>query len=246
MYAAFRTAPAVLFAATLAVATAACGSSSSSGTPAASSATSGSNALAGMSADQIAARAVADLGTSSSVHVSGSVTDSGQTIGLDLALARGEGCQGSMSLSGKGSFEIVNKGSTVWIKPTDAFYKGVGASGAAVRLLSGKWLKVPANGSGLGSLSSLCNASSLAHSFAKNATGFTKGPATTVNGQPAQELNQPSHKTHVFVSQSATPEILQIQGPKGQGYVNFTNYDAPATITTPPAGETLDGTKYGF
>ena len=82
--------------------------------------------------------------------------------------------------------------------------------------------------------------------FRQNETGFTKGPVTTVNGQPALELSQPKRSTHVYVSKSANPEIVQIQGPKGQGYVNFTGYDAPATITTPPASDTLDGAKYGF
>lgn len=243
MYAVFRTAPAVFFAASVAVVTAACGSSSSGGSP---SATSSSNALAGMSADQIAARAVSDLGASSSVHVSGTVTDSGQSISLDLALARGVGCQGSMSLAGKGSFQIVNKGGTVWIKPTDAFYKSVGATGAVLSILSGKWLKVPSSGSGLGSLSSLCDASGLAHGFAKNDTGFTKGATTTINGQPAQELIQPSDSAHVYVSESSSPQILHVQGPKGQGYVDFTGYNQPTSITTPSASDTLDGSKYGF
>jgi hypothetical protein len=258
VYVSPRTAPAVLFAAILAVSTVACGSSNSSGpatggsaTPGASSTSSASgttsgNALAGMSADQIAARSVADLSATSSVRVSGTVTDSGQTISMNLSLARGEGCQGSMDLAGKGSFQIVYKGSTVWIKPTDAFYKSVGATGAALSILSGKWLKVPSSGSGLGSLSSLCNASGLARGFAKNETGFTKGATTTINGQPAQELIQASDSAHVYVSESANPQILHVQGPKGQGYVDFTGYNAATTITTPPASETLDGSKYGF
>jgi hypothetical protein len=250
----FRTAPAVVFIGLLALTTAACAASSSSGAAGTSSmpgtsstpGTSGANAVAGMSADQIAARSVADLAATSSVRVSGTVTDSGQTITMNLSLVRGEGCQGSMDLVGKGSFQIVYKGSTVWIKPTDAFYKSVGATGAVLSILSGKWLKVPSSGSGLGSLSSLCNASGLAHGFAKNDTGFTKGSTTTINGQPAQELIQPSDSAHVYVSESANPQILHVQGPKGQGYVDFTGYNAATTITTPPASETLDGSKYGF
>lgn len=257
MYVSLRTAPAVFLAAVLAVTTAACSGSSSSGAAGSSattgtsstsgtSSTPGASALAGMTADQIAARSVADLSATSSVRVSGTVTDSGQTISMDLSLVRGEGCQGSMNLVGKGSFQIVYKGSTVWIKPTDAFYKSVGATGAVLSILSGKWLKVPSSGSGLGSLSSLCDASGLAHGFAKNDTGFTKGATTTINGQPAQELTQPSDSAHVYVSESSSPQILHVQGPKGQGYVDFTGYNEPTTITTPPASDTLDGSKYGF
>jgi hypothetical protein len=235
MSAALRTAPAVLCAAMLGLTAAACSSSSSSSSP-----------LAGMTADQIAVRAVADLAATSSVRVSGNVTSSGETIGLNLTLVRGQGCQGGMNLVGKGQFGIVGNATTVWIKPSDAFYKSVGASGTALSLLSGKWLKVPAGGSGFGGLSSLCDASSIAHSFAQNETGFTKGPATTIDGQPAIELTQPSKSTHVYVSDTASPQILHITGPKGQGYVDFGAYGAAATITPPAASDTLDGTKYGF
>ena len=238
---------AVLCAAMLGMTAAACGSSgSSSPSPnGASPSPSSSSPLAGMTADQIAARAVSDLAAASSVRVSGTVTSSGETLGLNLTLVRGQGCQGTMNLAGKGQFGIVSDKSAIWIRPSDAFYQNEGVSGAVLSQLSGKWLKVPPGASGFGGLSSLCDASSLAQGFAKNETGFTKGPATTVNGQPAVQLSQTSKSTQVYVSDTASPQILHITGPKGQGYVDFSGYGAAATIT-PPAGDTLDGAKYGF
>jgi hypothetical protein len=31
-----------------------------------------------------------------------------------------------------------------------------------------------------------------------------------------------------------------------QGQLNFTAYDAPLTLTPPPASATIDGSRYGF
>lgn len=155
---------------------------------ASSSAGSGSaSPLVSLSGKQIGDQALANLGQAQAVHVAGQVSSSGEQINLNLKLLRAHGCTGSMTLVGKGSFRLTMIGKTVWIKPDSQFWHNFGgSSAAALKILSGKYLKTTRTSS-LGGLSQLCQPSSQAGAFQDNkkTTGLVKGPATTINGQRA-------------------------------------------------------------
>lgn len=233
--------PGLLLCGALAVAMTGCGAGSSTNG-------SGSSAspLSGLSADQIAAKAIADLKTATSVRVSGSIKDSGQTIGMDMTLARGSGCEGTMSQSGSGSFQLVAIGKLVWVKPDKAFWKSAGADSdpAVMSVVSGKYLKVKAT-SDLGSLSAFCSPSELAGSFEKSATGLVKEASTTISGQRAVPIKDTSDASIAYISETAQPEFLRVSG-GSQGSVTFSGYGDAIKIAAPPVSATLDGTKYGF
>jgi len=53
-------------------------------------------------------------------------------------------------------------------------------------------------------------------------------------GQPGSE----------YVTNSASPEIVRLD--TSSGILDFSDYNAPLTLTPPPASETVDGSKYGF
>src|SRR5450755_419634 len=206
------------------------------------------NPLASLSADQIAAKAVADLRMAASVDVVGSFTDSGQRIRLNMRLVAGKGCNSRMSFPGKGSFHLLMIGKVVWIKPNDLFWKSYGGANATVlQLLSGKYLKTSA-GSGFGALSKLCRARLLARSFPK-VRGIAKGENTVISGQPALQLTTTGSKgtDSMYVSVSARPQILRITATGSDGgQLDFIGYGTAVTLTAPPASQTLDGKKYGF
>jgi hypothetical protein len=249
-----RAAAATLASAAILGAAAAC---SSSGRPAASSAsaTTGSTApasaqrsvLDGLSADQIASRATANLKAVSSVHVKGSVKSSGQNIALDLTLGT-QGCTGTMGIKGQGSFVLLKIGKTLWIKPDDAFWKhAAGDAGSALGdLVAGKYIKPGAKGSGLASIGALCDPAQFAKSFGGNMTGMVKGATTTIAGQPALQIKDASDLASAYVTVSAHPEFLRLAGGGSDGQLDFTRYNAPLHLSPPPAGQVLDGAKYGF
>jgi hypothetical protein len=236
-----RALPTVLIAAALAAGTAACGTAKPAASP---------DPLAKLTADQIVNRATANLNQATSVRFAGTVRESGQTITLALTLVRGKGCQGSMGLQGKGTFQIVYNEKTVWMLPSDSFYKSeAGASSAVISLLSGKWLKLGKT-SELGDLSSFCSLSSMVSQMNQQPAKVTKGTDTTVDGQRAVTLHQAvsSQFGTAYVSDTAKPELLKITAPKGSttGSITFSGYDAPVTIALPPAGKTLNGSQFGF
>lgn len=221
------------------------GTSSTPGSTASASAQGG--ALDGLSADQIASRATADLKVVSSVHVKGSVQSSGQTIALNLTLGT-QGCTGTMGISGEGSFVLLKIGKTLWIKPDDKFWNhAAGSAGSAViDLVSGKYIKPSAKGSSLASIGALCNPAQFAKSFGSNMTGMAKGSTTTIAGQPALQIRDSGDAASAFVTVDAKPQFLRLDGGGSNGRLDFTDYNAPLHLTAPPAAETLDGAKYGF
>jgi hypothetical protein len=234
----------VLAAAAVLTATA-CGSSSSS-----------TSALAGMSPDQIVQKSVANLKAASSVRITGQVVNSGQTISVDLTDVAAKGCQGTIGLAApatssskamSGTANIVEVDSIVYMKLSDSFFTSAGLPASEFSEVSGKYIKL-ASGSNLASFAQLCNPSTLSTAFAKEDTGFVKAGTATVNGQPTLGFNQPKNPSNgtVYVSESATPQILRIAGPAGQGSIDFSNYNAPATITAPPASDIIDGSKFGL
>jgi hypothetical protein len=251
-----RAAAATLASAAILGAASACSSSgSSSGAASSTSATAGGTASAGarggaldgLSADQIASRATADLKVVSSVHVKGSVQSSGQNIALDLTLGT-QGCDGTMGIGGEGSFVLLKIGKTLWIKPDDKFWKhAAGSAGSALTdLVSGKYIKPSAKGSSLASIGALCDPAQFAKSFGGNMTGMVKGTSTTIAGQPALQIKDSGDAASAYVTVDAKPEFLRLDGGGGNGRLDFANYNAPLHLTPPPAASVLDGAKYGF
>jgi hypothetical protein len=221
------------------------GTSSTPGSTASASAQGG--ALDGLSADEIARRATADLKAVSSVHVKGSVQSSGQNIALNLSLGS-QGCTGTMGIDGQGSFVLLKIGKSLWIKPDDKFWKhAAGSDGSAlVDLVSGKYIKPSAKGSSLASIGALCDPAQFAKSFGSDMTGMVKGTSTTIAGQSALQIKDSGDAASAYVTVDAKPQFLRLDGGGSNGRLDFTDYNAPLHLTPPPASKTLDGAKYGF
>ena len=230
--------------------TAACGASASSspaGSNTTATASASGNPLAGLTADQIASKATADLKAVSSVHIAGSAADSGQTFVMNLTIGA-KGCQGTLTVKGEGSFALLKIGPSFWIKPDDQFWKyaaGSSADAAVMAIVAGKYIAPSAKDSSLSALGTLCDPGQFASSFGSQITGVVKGKTTTIAGQPALQLTDTGDTDSAYVSISARPEFLRLDGGSAS-QLAFTDYNAPLALTPPPASETLDGAKYGF
>lgn len=247
-----HTLSAVLTAAALIAGTAACGSLVPGSAYAAGTATPTAtpDPLAGLTADQIAKRAIANLNDATSVRYAGTAMGSGQSVSVNLTLVRGQGCEGSMDYYGKGTLQLVYNGKSLWMRLSDAFYKSVGVSAAKIRALSGKWLKDPEK-SVLGELPPVCSLGTIADSMGRHDVGMTKGAATTVDGQRALTITQAGGSKAIYVSDTARPELLQLSSlgsgslESTVGSITFRDYNRPATITPPPASKTLNVGELG-
>lgn len=242
-----RTAPAAILAAALAMTASACGSSAPS---ASGGAAKSAGPLSGLSAYQIVKKAMTNTETAASVRIAGTVTNTGQSMTLDLSVVKGKGCSGSMSQSKVGSFKLVYDGSSIWIMPDSEFWKTQGGSdAAALSVLEGKYLKLSKNDHGLGALVSLCSLSTLMSSAPSSSQGsdFGKVTRTVANGQHVVKIADSTDGGYVYVSDTAKPLLTSIVAPGSSGGgLSFSYPAAPPAITAPPAGEVIDGAKYGF
>lgn len=90
----------------------------------------------------------------------------------------------------------------------------------------------------------LCDPAQLADQFG-TPTGMVKGQATEVSGEPALQLQDTGDSGTLDVSDSAVPRILRLDAGSGQ-QLDFSAYGVPASVTAPPASETLSGAQNGF
>ena len=264
-----RAVPAVLLAAALAAAATACSSSSSSGTSAAvattgssagSSATSASASasgspastgkLTGTAATALVTKAVANTKAAPSVVVKGtgvSTGTAGQTVTFDLTLVQKAGCQGTIAQSKTETFQLVETGGSVWLKPSTAYYASLKISKAALALVADKWIKVKSTDAQIGDLPKICSFSGLFGSL-KTPTGASYvATPTTYQGQSAYEVTQAGQQGYAYVTNSATPMLAKLAEPgTSGGVITFAEYSTPLTITPPSAAETIDGSALGI
>jgi hypothetical protein len=247
---------AALAAATVAAAAVACGSSPAAkgkaaniaSVPASAQKTASAPAsTAPTSASEIVAAAVTNTQAASTLHMTGVGSDSGKGVSFDLTLVRGQGCEGTLSMSKTDTFQIVYLGQTVWMKPGNAFYASLGSNKAALSLLQGKYIKVPATNSLIRNISTLCTMKGLLGGVAPASGGGYVKTTSTFGGQPAIKITQPGHPGYAFVSDTAKPVLLQVSEPGASGgTITFAGYNVPATITPPPASQTIDGSELGL
>ena len=189
------------------------------------------NPLAGLNANQIARKAIADLAAASSVHITGSVGQDGQSAFADLTLGT-KGCRETFRFPGQGSFGMIAIGNTIWLKPDSQM---LGMFPAKVRPhLAGKYVQTP---DVPGGMTDFCGLGETANSFGSELKDLVTVKITTISGQPALQLADKRHLTSAYVTMSARPELLRVD--VSQDHAEFTGYNQPVTFTPPPADETV-------
>jgi hypothetical protein len=205
----------------------ACGSSSSSSSGGSSS----DNGVASKSPAEIVSAAQSAVAGVNSVHVSGSVTSSGSPISLDLNLVNGKGGRGSMSVNGL-SFQIVALTQEIYINAPSSFWKHFGGN-AAAQLLSGKWLKAPANGQ-FASFASLTNLNQLFSKLLSSHGTLSNGGTTTVNGQKVVAVKDSSQGGTLYVAATGKPyPVRVIKSGSDGGRVDFDKFNQSVSLSPP-------------
>ena len=265
-----RAVPAVILAAALAAAASACSSSSSSGASAASTSAGSTSAsasatgssasasaspastgkLTGTAATALVTKAVANTKAAPSVVVKGtgvSTGTAGQTVSFDLTLVQKAGCQGTIAQSKTETFQLVETGGSVWLKPSAAYYASLKLSKEALALVNDKWIMVKSTDSQIGDLPKICSFSGLFGSLkTPTGTAYVATP-TTYQGRSAYEVTQSGQHGSAIVTNPATPMLAKLAEPGASGgVITFTEYSTPLTITAPSPAETIDGSALGI
>lgn len=222
---------------------AACGflsgsSSTSSGPPATArpAATQApANRIASKPPAQILAAAARALASASSVHVKGTVRESGRWYTFDLVLGRAS-AKGSMTAPvlgiKKAQFDFVATAGKLFIRSSTLWRKVGGA--AAAQLLNNRWVLLPKAAvrgfpfRGIRAFARLIQSGS-------QGKPRRAGAVTVINGGPAIPVR--SGDAIVYVATTGRPFPLRVMPAThaaGAGVVDFTAYNAPVTIGPPP------------
>lgn len=197
-------------------------------TGSASGAGSAGGPLAGLTANQIAARALHDLTSASSVHFAVSGKAAGVKLSDSLTVTR-KGCEGAVSISMFGTFRFIELGKTSWTLLTKQYLKQFGYTPAQINAYAGKWLKDDKlTGS---DTSALCSPRQFSQGFPK--TGWSLGRVTTLSGHRVVAIANKKQKVTAYVLVSSRPEFVKLTG--GGATATFSAYNARVKISPPPA-----------
>lgn len=198
------------------------------------------NGVASKSPNQIVASALHAIDSAKSAHISGKVIDGGTPSTLDLTLVTGKGGRGRVSVGGV-SYNLEVIGTQVYVNAGSAFWtRLLGTSRGAE--LSGKWLKVPAKGR-FAALAKLTDLRLLLGTVLSPHSALVKGGTTTVNGQSAVAVRDPSGDATIYVATTGEPYPLELVEPGSQGGHITLNHVNESVTLSPPA-KSIDVAKY--
>jgi hypothetical protein len=191
------------------------------------------NGEASKSAKQVVADAQKAAQAAKAVHVSGSLTDAGRPLTLDLVLVKGTGGKGTMSESNL-QFEIIRVGDKAYIKGSDAFLRQFAGAGAA-QLLSGKWLQGSAKTGSLAALAPLTDIGTLFNGALGSTTRSVKNEGeTTYKGHKVVAIKDTTTGGTLYVSATGDPyPVAIVQAGANKGTVSFDGWNKTESIDAP-------------
>lgn len=207
----------------------------------------GGTELEGSSAKEIANRAAKAMKATESMRLTGHIMDDDKKIEIDMSVAKGGKCTGSMTLEG-GTAEVISTGDQTYLKGNEQFWKGQseGEPGAEmfVQLLKDRWMKQP-GGSGEG-FDDFCDLDSLLKDLDEDEVkDATKGELTDVDGRQAIPLvrKEDGETTTMYIANDDDkPYILRMQKKGGDdaGVVDFTDHDKKFEVKEPDPADVVD------
>lgn len=206
------------------------------------------NGITKQSAGRIGDRAAAAMKSVSSATFKGHMKSSGKPLALDLSMARGDKCTGSIGRGEEGTASIRKKGDASYFKADNAFWQSMGADKAsaakAQAKLKGRWIRMPKSAtepsaSGGGNPVGFCKLSSTLEQLkGDDVSGYAKGKPTTVAGQQAVPLSKKKNggTETAYVAAHGKPYILKLtkRGGSDSGEMAFSDFGEPVQVKLPP------------
>jgi hypothetical protein len=182
-------------------------------------------------ASQILADVRAVVAAATSVHVTGHV--GGQThVAVDLHLTR-TGGSGRVSASGL-AFKVTRIGKAVYFTGNEGFYRQF-TNAAGIRLLDGRWLKVPVTDRSFGPFSGLTDMSGLLGQLLHPSGTVTKIGTKTVGGRRVLALRDSANGGVLYVAATGVPYPVEVVTTGAHaGEVQLDHWNQRITLTAPP------------
>lgn len=182
--------------------------------------------------------ALAALKTAQSVRLSGTITNKGQVIRIDMGFFRSGALSGSLSGPFAGassvSFHLIVTGGAAYVLVDKQFFQRVlrqnGLPASACAIFCGKYIKVPAKQFSNFNLNALIK-QALGSAVKVSATVTS----STINGKQAYRLTD-TRGEYLYVAKSGTHFPIEVTEP-GSGAVAFSEWNSVPPISAPPASQ---------
>ncbi|WP_240134827.1 hypothetical protein [Streptomyces sp. MUM 178J] len=218
--------------------------------------------LAGLTADQIADKALDTTKAVNSLKVKGSKNADGELTEFDVAVTQKGDCAGTLRSGGStadsgSSADIRVVGKAAYVKGDEKYYQETGEEDGAsaeegagiAELLKGRWIKVPEDEGDPDDLAAICDVDIHLELADRSKTGLAKGEDADVDGKKAAVLTKKSgaETFTYYVSKDGEPYLLKFtsEGGKEPESVQFADFNASLTVEAPPADQVLDPAKLG-
>ncbi|MBT2365222.1 hypothetical protein J7E88_07780 [Streptomyces sp. ISL-10] len=214
----------------------------------------------GLSADQIAEKAVAATKAASSLRMEGEIESDGEPVSVDLAMDDKENCTGRLGVEG-GRADLRRRGEVLYMKGDETFWRASinrrataspdgGNNDTVIELMKDRWIKMPARA--VEDMRGVCDLDEMLAELDENKanrTGMTRGKDTEIDGVRAATLVKKKGRetTTVYVAKERKPYLLKVVKAGGDkpGTLELSDYDRPVVVKAPPADEVLDLEKLG-
>jgi hypothetical protein len=191
-----------------------------------------SNGVASKPADAIVAAALTATNSAKSVHVSGTIPESGRPLALDLHIAGSRGGSGWMAEKGARA-DIIRIGSKAYMKGSAAFWLSFGGKTAA-QILTGRWIVGSAISGDFASLTPLTDLHKLVGGLLSSHGKLTKGATTTIAGQPVIAVTDTTQGGTLYIATSGQPYPMElVKTGASAGKLTFDQWNAAVTLTAP-------------
>lgn len=207
--------------------------------------------FAELAPEEIVDLAREDMRKLESVKVSGTVTNDGQEITIDLQTSSAGDCTGSISLD-EGTAELIGVEGETWMRPNEEFWRlsaGPEAEGI-LSLVRDKWVAVPTGGD---SFDQFCDLDELLDELLSDDEADPEDTLTSrgtedldgeevvlIDKEDAGEDNDGTATSYVLVE--APHYLVKVEKTEGEdtGAVTFSEFDAEFDVEPPPADEVID------
>jgi hypothetical protein len=203
------------------------------------------NGIAELPLPQVLTRVRTALGHASSVRVRTDLGTGKDRLVIDARIKGNQGATGTM-LFGTAPMGFLRLGAkTMYLHGNAAAWRAAGADPASLSVLAGKWVLVPVASAdkdfaALVEFTSVGGLAAQLTDFPNPPKIAISWPKASVRGLPAIRIGDLATGA-LFVAASGQPYPLRLQSTAGtdKGVIDLLEFNAPVTLTTPPASQIL-------
>ncbi len=191
------------------------------------------NGIEKLSAKDALAKVKTATASVKSVHVKGTINQSGKPLTLDVSVGS-SAAEGSIGVGG-GTMDLRLVDGTTYFRGDSKVFAAFGANAAQSSIAAGRWIKDTSSNGPAGSFSSFLDEQKLFDALLTPQGTITKGGTATVNGKKAVVLVDSSSaggKLYVADTGEALPLRIERTGSNG-GRVDFLDYGVDVQVDAP-------------